>query len=1707
MKWDDYNIVMPGRVIEYFPATQTATVSVSGERIFWTKNDSEGMVERGNLYDVPVHTASGGGYSITMPIKEGDTCLMLFSQFGYDHWLWKDEDTAGQFANNPAPWLRRKFSNKDGLCMVGFNTIPRAIPNYSATDAEFRNSDLSQYISLRENGDVDIAGPAAGSLTLATSYAVTVPETVWEGNLTMNGSTHSITGATTITGAVGIVGALAMNGNGISGVANPTGPTDVVTKAYGDANYSGGGGGTVTSVFGRQGAVVAVDGDYNGFYASLTDAGTQTFNNTTLGGISAINLSSGSQSWNAFGLLASVLYSNSQVVINDLAPTAANQATRKDYVDGLVAGNIYTGIGNGNGSVVDPGVSTTSGIGFLNEDGTFQIPPVSPIGGYSYEYTFNSSTSGGDPGTGEVAGNNSPASAITVLYISNLDDNNQPATVLLEFLQQGDILTFNEQQGGNQASAAYLYMGGKIDQTTYYELPVMYVGGSANLSNNKVLDVQFLRSPRERIPLGGVISQAMIKDSATDYDTSWQDIANSVAGKVGDVILVKADISDYDGATQGEVQATVDAQNLGDHADTNFTNVVTDQLIKWVSGESPPSGGDGTVWAPDQGTTQALTNGDLTAADDFGTWPKVYSSTAAKTGSGKFAYEATLTHKRVTGSTEETRLGFTKAKVGTFIGGQTSYSYAFRPDGITMYNSVSNTDDINNLQWSDEGDTIMVLLDLDAGTMGAISSTDGTQVTVYNIDPADDWWPLLSQRGDKAGAGTQITANFGATEFVNALPAGYARWDGSTTVAAGPAAWENFTPDYTNTAYVDAAVANSPNWDDSFDWGDHRLGGYEITGDVTFSGDEFELKGGSVELRFWDTSDNLRYMQGANAGSFFMRQLTATLGTLDKYMFNAVYDGAVTLYNDGNARIITKTFGAETVGNHRATSSAPVDDDHLTRKDYVDGKTWDADDIVSGTFLNARISDTNVTQHEAALTITSGQVSGLNAATWDATSATVTGSSAAWDNTAFTVGIKEATWDAAAATVTASSAVWDTTALTVGIKEPNWDTAYGWGNWATGVNKTFVDALNIDADKLDGINSTDFMRSDVDGETFQGKFFEGKHGGSVVDRALLQNWTVNTNSEQNTTLIPFLHNDMAYLLDRGGSYTITGDNGSMTEVDVRKFFDCDPVYASFNQTEVNTWTDPVVMEYDLGPDIDFRFGYRFGISFGSASWRFGDVKVEVYKEGTTNAWVEIINKTQNDDVVVEYVGSTSAEFITKLRITLGDYNRGSSSGGVRINQIWMTDYRSGFAKVGFLGRDGGNLYGDVLSLGEIEATGFPVTGGSASEFLKGDGTLDSVGYLPLTGGVMSGVIDMGGNTIGNVPNPTVGNEVANKSYVDSGAFVNLTTDQDIAGIKTFTAEVQAKNADIRTFSTLSAERRLTAGNSAGAVGLAVTTSGDAKLSQYNAFGVAQEYIWLSLLRDGDVSLNSKTSVRIGGARTDGVTAVELQARNGASNVTQSGVEVGGTTSGVFTKLNYNTYARTLTTQNGVTTYGSHKFQPVATDFTTTAGSLQIYSAVDAITYGKVVQFSSSITTDQGAIQTRNGAIPKFVGASDTRLKKDIVDVDLEESMAKIEAVRVVDYTKMSHMWHDDPERNALCPAHVEAENVRGAIAQEYAEVFPDGVTLNVGDNPEESYYTLGIDHEWDLLNSVKYLKRENDSLKEMMITLMERIDVLEESHN
>lgn len=237
----DYKIVMPGRVVEYFPENQTATLLISGERIFNSATERDAPTDSGLLYNVPVHTASGGGYAVTIPIKPDDTCLILFSQFGYDHWLYNDEDVSGTYAGQPSTWINRKFSIKDGFAIVGLNTIPTAIPNYSADDAQFRNHELTQYLTLHAEGDITLEA-TEGGMNLQASGDLDIDSantTLDTGNLDITASATTITSETTHNGTVN------MAGNPVENLTIGTASSAATVQFVIDTHAGGGGGGSV----------------------------------------------------------------------------------------------------------------------------------------------------------------------------------------------------------------------------------------------------------------------------------------------------------------------------------------------------------------------------------------------------------------------------------------------------------------------------------------------------------------------------------------------------------------------------------------------------------------------------------------------------------------------------------------------------------------------------------------------------------------------------------------------------------------------------------------------------------------------------------------------------------------------------------------------------------------------------------------------------------------------------------------------------------------------------------------------------------------------------------------------------------------------------------------------------------------------------------------------------------------------------------------------------------------------------------------------------------------------------------------------------------------------------------------------------------------------------------------------------------------------
>lgn len=179
-----------GRIVSFNSENQTAQAELMITR------ETEGkVIEYPILVDCPVIFLSGGDSRITMPIKEGDSCLILFNDEDIDNWF-----TSG---NKLSPNTNRMHSLTDGFILVGMRNNANKVSNYltNAINLRYNNSDISIYSDHIEitDGSCTIT-MSGGNITLEGS-AINI-----NGNLSINGTpylSHIHSGVTSGSGSTG----------------------------------------------------------------------------------------------------------------------------------------------------------------------------------------------------------------------------------------------------------------------------------------------------------------------------------------------------------------------------------------------------------------------------------------------------------------------------------------------------------------------------------------------------------------------------------------------------------------------------------------------------------------------------------------------------------------------------------------------------------------------------------------------------------------------------------------------------------------------------------------------------------------------------------------------------------------------------------------------------------------------------------------------------------------------------------------------------------------------------------------------------------------------------------------------------------------------------------------------------------------------------------------------------------------------------------------------------------------------------------------------------------------------------------------------------------------------------------------------------------------------------------------------------------------
>lgn len=124
-----------GTVKSFDSDKRTVTVTINYTKTFY-QQDSIGnfnpkQVDYPVLMDVPVLILSGGTGMVTMPIDEGDQCLILFNDRDIDNWF--------SGANSGPVNSGRLHALADGIALIGLFPANKSIDDYDTSRVRVQN--------------------------------------------------------------------------------------------------------------------------------------------------------------------------------------------------------------------------------------------------------------------------------------------------------------------------------------------------------------------------------------------------------------------------------------------------------------------------------------------------------------------------------------------------------------------------------------------------------------------------------------------------------------------------------------------------------------------------------------------------------------------------------------------------------------------------------------------------------------------------------------------------------------------------------------------------------------------------------------------------------------------------------------------------------------------------------------------------------------------------------------------------------------------------------------------------------------------------------------------------------------------------------------------------------------------------------------------------------------------------------------------------------------------------------------------------------------------------------------------------------------------------------------------------------------------------------------------------------------------------------
>lgn len=139
----------PGIINSFDATTQTCTVQLALREEVTNEDYTKQWMNIPLLLDVPICIPRAGGFALTLNIKKGDECLIIFSDMCLDAWF--------SLSGIQNQLEKRRHSLSDAICIPGLYSQPNVIPNYSTDSMQLRNLSGSQYIEIKDDG-INIVG-------------------------------------------------------------------------------------------------------------------------------------------------------------------------------------------------------------------------------------------------------------------------------------------------------------------------------------------------------------------------------------------------------------------------------------------------------------------------------------------------------------------------------------------------------------------------------------------------------------------------------------------------------------------------------------------------------------------------------------------------------------------------------------------------------------------------------------------------------------------------------------------------------------------------------------------------------------------------------------------------------------------------------------------------------------------------------------------------------------------------------------------------------------------------------------------------------------------------------------------------------------------------------------------------------------------------------------------------------------------------------------------------------------------------------------------------------------------------------------------------------------------------------------------------------------------------------------------------------------